>query len=145
MGYDISDSLSVAAYYAANSVDGDSYGVSGSYSAGALTVGAYFDHSIVFGAFAPVGVDADGDGFFTGGQSVGFVTTDSYGLDVSYAINDQLTANAGVYDDGTFVYYVGVDYAVNESISATIAYATADEISGPEYMDGITASITASF
>ena len=145
VGYDISDSLSVGAYYAMNSVDGDSYGVSADFSAGALSLSAYYDHSIVFGATLPVGTDVDGDGFYTGGQTAALVTTDSYGLDLGYDVSDMLTMNAGVFNDGAFVYYIGVDYAVNDNITATLSYATSDAISGPEYKDGITALITASF
>lgn len=127
VGYDVSEALSVAAYYAANSAAliTDAYGVSVSYTAGAMTVGAYYD---------------DGDDGLGTNTSVS-----SYGLDLGYEVSDQLTANAGVFDDGTFVYYVGIDYAVNDNISATVSYATANEISGPEYKDGITALITASF
>ena len=110
-------SIEVGAYYAINSSAPDAFGVDATYTAGALTVGAYFDD----------------DG------------TSSYGLDVEYAVSDMLTASAGLFDDGTMVYYVGVQYTVNDNISATVSYATADEISGPEFKDGISAFITATF
>lgn len=120
-------SIEVGAYYAMNSdaLISDAFGVSADYAAGALTVGAYFD--------------SEDDGLATA------TAVTSYGLDVGYALSDALTASAGVYSDGTFVYYVGVEYTVNDNISATVAYATADEISGPEFKDGISAFITASF
>jgi len=119
VGFDVSDALGLGVYYAANDVGDDAYGASVDYTAGALTAGVYFDHT-------PGGVD-------------------EFGVDVSYAVNDMLTANAGYFDDGAGVFYVGMDYAVNDSITATVSYADADEISGPEYKDGITALITASF
>ena len=120
VGYTISDALSVGAYYALNNNDDDAYGVSVDYSAGALTVGAYYD------------------GVSNGGQ-------DEFGVDASYAVTDMLTANAGMFNDGTTVFYVGIDYAVNDNITATVSYADADEISGPEYKEGISAFITATF
>ena len=120
-------SFDVGAYYALNSgaTIADGFGVSVDYSAGALTVGAYFDS-----------VD---DG------SVSNTSVSSYGVDVGYEMSDVLTASAGVFDDGTTVYYVGIEYTVNENISATVSYATANEISGPEFKDGISAFITATF
>lgn len=110
-------SIEVGAYYANNSTSNDEYGVSADYSAGALSVGAYYDN----------------DG------------SDSWGLDLGYEVSDMLTASAGVFNDGTFVYYAGIEYTVNDNISATVSYATADEISGPEFKEGISAFITASF
>jgi hypothetical protein len=109
--------VKVGAYYASNSASNDAFGVSADYSAGALSIGAYYD-------------------------SLGTAT---YGVDFGYAVNDQLTASAGVKAGGTTVFYAGIEYAVNSNISATVSYATADAISGPEFKDGITALITASF
>jgi len=146
VGYDVSDALSVGVYYASNDYAGDVFGGSVDYTSGALSVSAYFDQEAGRNG-AGIGPDADGDGFFAGGSTNESTITNSYGVDVSYAVNDMLTANAGIYAEGDadMVYYVGVDYAVNEAITATVSYATADEISGPEYKDGITALITASF
>ncbi len=120
-------SVDVGAYYAMNSAAliTDGYGLTVDYAAGAITVGAYYDNK------------DDGTGTNTAASS--------YGVDLGYAVTDQLTANAGLKNAGTMVYYVGVDYAVNDNISATVSYATANKISGPEYKDGITALITASF
>ncbi len=131
VGYTVSDALSLGAYFASNSAASDEYGVSVDYTAGAMTVGVSYDNN---------------------GAS-------SYGVDLGYAVNDKLTANAGYFNGSAKVYtapgtsssvvggyyYVGVDYAVNDSITATVSYATADAISGPEYKQGITALITASF
>ena len=156
IGYEVSSALSASAYYAENGYAGSAYGVGVDYTSGALTVSAYFDHTVGQGFQGTDGTDGDGDGQHTS-YSFGTDSDDSYGVDVSYAVNDQLTANAGVNiwsntsnrggvadTDGTS-YYVGVDYAVNDAITATISYANADEISGPEYKDGISAFITASF
>ena len=110
-------SIEVGAYYANNSVANDEYGVSADYSAGALSIGAYYDNN---------------------GAS-------TFGVDLGYDISDALTANAGVQSGGATVYYAGIDYAVNSNVTATLSYATADAISGPEYKDGITALITAEF
>jgi len=109
--------VKVGAYYASNTVANDEYGFSADYSAGALSVGAYYDNN-----------------------GVG-----SYGVDLAYDVTGQLTVSAGLKNAGTMVYYVGIDYAVNDNISATVSYATANIISGPKYKDGITALITASF
>ena len=122
--------VEVGAYYAANSVAADAYGFTVDYSAGAMTVGAYYDAA----------------------------AATSYGLDVAYDVSDSLTANAGYFNGSATVYtlgtpaatvggyyYVGVDYAVNSNITATLSYATADAFGAPEYAQGISAFITASF
>ncbi len=111
--------VKVGAYYASNTVSNDAYGVSAGYSAGALSIDAYYDDN----------------------------GTATYGVDLGYAVNDALKASAGIFDDGTATmkYYAGIEYTVNSNISATVSYANADEISGPEFKDGITALITASF
>lgn len=125
--------LEVGAYYATNSVAADAYGVSVDYAAGALTVGVFFDHT-----------------------NAG---TDEYGVDVAYAVNDQITARAGYLSgeaevlNAAFVgtdtigeyFYVGMEYAVNDNISATVSYADANEFGAPEYKQGISAFITATF
>ena len=159
LDYDISDSISVGAYYASNTVAPNSYGVSADFSAGAFSVSAYYD---VTGAHAYVddgtGVDGDGDGSTTaGGQFHDNTTKTSFGADLSYDVSDSLTGFAGVQVSGTAsvevglqsasatTYYVGVEYTVNDNVSATVSYATADEISGPKFKSGISAFITASF
>jgi len=133
VGYAVSDALSVGAYYAANSAaaSDDSYGADVGYTAGALTLGVFFDHT-------------------TAG-------TDEYGVDVAYAVNDQLTVNAGYLsgaadsiDNGNGYiddhFYAGVDYAINDAISATVSYSTANEDLGSvEYREGVSAFITATF
>ena len=107
----------VKAYYAKNSAAADEYGLSVDYTSGAMTVGAYYDYN---------------------GAS-------TYGLDLGYKVSDALTASAGVKAGGATVYYAGIVYAVNSNISATVSYATADAIHGPEFKDGISAFITAKF
>jgi len=117
----------VKGYYAMNSnaLISDGYGLSVDYTSGAISLGAYFDN-----------VD-DAGGTATAAST--------YGVDLGYAVSDALKANAGVQVGGTTVYYAGVDYKVNSNVTATLSYATADAISGPEYKDGISAFITASF
>ena len=119
LSYALNGMITVGGYYANNSASDDAWGVDVAYTSGPLSVGVYYDDT-------------------TTGAS-------EYGADVGYAITDQITANVGLFSDGTFVYYAGIDYAVNDSVTATVSYATADEIGGPEYKDGITALITASF
>jgi len=111
--------IKVGAYYASNSAPASSnaYGVSADYSTGALSLGAYYDSA----------------------------ATNSYGLNVGYAVSDAIQVSAGVKVDAVTDYYVGMEYTVNSNISATVSYATADAISGPEFKNGITALITASF
>ncbi len=148
LGYEISSSLSVDAYYANNSVAGNSYGVSANFTSGALSIAAYYDvtASTVYGY---TGTDADGDGFFAAAPApvLGWsgVTATAYGADLSYGVSDAITAYAGVKVATTTVYYAGVEYNVNDNITATLSYATANEISGPEFKDGITAMISAEF
>jgi len=108
----------VKAYYAMNSgVPADEFGVSVDYTSGAMTVGAYYENN----------------------------GTSTYGLDLGYKVSDALTASAGVKASGATVYYAGIVYAVNSNITATVSYATADAIHGPEFKDGISAFITAKF
>ena len=121
VGYDISSSISVAAYYANNSVSDDEYGVSLAYASG------------------PIGLDV----YYEGGAGA-FVET--YGVDVSYEINADLTAFAGYKDDaGTDQYYAGIEYAINDKISATVSYSDGDEVSGPEFKDGTSIFLSVSF
>ena len=126
LGYDVSADLSVGVYYADNSVDGGNYGASADYAMGDLTAGAYYDH-IETGDF------------------------DQFGVDVSYAVMDNLTLFAGYLDlDGQVSTdgeggYAGVVYDFNDSLSATVSYAEGDEISGPEFKDGTTVMLSASF
>ncbi|MBL1437050.1 MAG: porin [Rhodobacteraceae bacterium] len=130
--------IEVGAYYANNSVSDDGYGVSVDYTAGALTVGVFYDN-----------VDDGGAG--TGRAE--------YGVDVAYTVNSQITARAGYLEGEAEVlnaaftgtdtvgsyFYVGMEYAVNDNISATVSYAEANEFGAPEYKQGISAFITASF
>ena len=110
-------STKVKGYYAMNSAGADAYGVSVGYSAGALSIGAYFDQA----------------------------AASTYGVDLGYKVSDALTASAGVKVGGTTDYYAGIEYAVNSNVSATLSYANAAAISGPEFKNGVSAFITASF
>ena len=130
--------IELGAYFASNSVADDEYGVSVDYTAGALTLGVRYDN-----------VDNGGAG---SGRA-------EYGVDLAYAVSDSLTASAGYFNGAADTYaagvktagvvggyyYAGIEYAVNDNISATLSYATANEISGPEFKDGISAFITAEF
>lgn len=123
VGFEVSADLSVGVYYANNDAAGDNYGASADYTMDALTVGAYYDHTEA--------TDAD-----------------AFGIDVSYAVSADVTAYAGYFDadlgaDG--VSYVGVVYAINDSVSATVSFAEANEISGPEFKNGTTVMLSASF
>ncbi|OUS04142.1 hypothetical protein A9Q96_14360 [Rhodobacterales bacterium 52_120_T64] len=126
VGYDVSADLSVGVYYADNSVDGGNYGGSVDYAMGDLTVGLYYDF-----------IDA-GD-------------YNQFGIDASYALMDNVTLYVGYLDlDGEVTSdddggYVGVVYAINDNLSATISYAEGYEISGPEFRDGTTVMLSASF
>ncbi len=121
VGYDVSADLSVAAYYADNTGGANLYGVSVAYTSGALGLGAYFD---------------SGDG----------ATVDTMGVDVSYDVMAGLTGYVGAFDNGiTTDFYAGVVYDINDNLSVTVSYADANEISGPEFMDGTSVFISASF
>jgi len=127
VSYDVNDMITVGAYFASNDVASDAYGVSVDYASGPLSVGVFFDSA----------------------------ATDEYGIDVAYDVNDQLTASAGYFSGANDIvgtddvvddyFYVGIDYAVNDAITATIAYSNGIEVGGPEYRQGISALITASF
>ncbi len=125
VGYDVSADLSVGVYYASNDVAGDNYGASASYVMGAMAVDVYYDH-----------VDL-GD-------------MEQFGFNASYAVSSDLTVYAGYFDaDGEIGAdeggYAGVVYAINENLSATVSFAEADEIDGPEFKDGTSIFLSASF
>lgn len=120
VGYEVSSDLSFDAYYANNSVSADEYGVSVAYTTGAIGLDAYYEG--VSGA------------------------ADTYGVDVSYDISSDLIAYAGYKDAaGTAQYYVGATYEINENLSTTVSYSDGDEVSGPEFKDGVSLFISASF
>lgn len=150
LGYDVTDAINLGAYYANNSVAGDSYGVSATYTSGPLAVKAYFDQTAGYGYSNAGGTDADADGFLTGGVwTLAASSADAYGIDVSYEAMENLEIFAGYLDSTDASVdqgaYVGATYTVNDSISATLSYAEADEINGPEYMAGTSLFISASF
>jgi outer membrane protein OmpU len=143
LGYKLSDAVKVKGYFAKNSVRGTDYGVSGTYTSGKLTLGAYYDSKSRLGT--PTGADADGDGFYTGGQTTALSRSNTYGVDLGYAISDALKASAGVQMGSATHYYAGVVYTVNDAITATLSYANANKIHGPKFKNGISAFITAKF
>ncbi|MBL4871874.1 MAG: porin [Rhodobacteraceae bacterium] len=121
VGFDVSADLSVGVYYANNSGGDDMYGVTAAYTMGALALDVYYD---------------SGNG----------ATVDTMGLNVSYDIMADLTGYAGVYNDSlTSVFYVGAVYAINDNLTATVSYADANEIDGPDFKDGTTVMLSASF
>ncbi len=144
VGYDVSSSLKLGAYYASNSVLGAQFGVTAGYTSGALGIDAYFKRSSAY-TLTPAGVDVDGDGYYTAAGTAAFATSNSYGVDLSYDISDKLKASAGIQIASSTSYYAGVEYTVNDNITATVSYANANKISGPEFKDGISAFITAKF
>ncbi len=121
VGYDISSDLSAKAYYANNKVPTkvDAYGVSVAYKTGALGLDLYYDHT-----------DAN---------------VNKYGVDVSYEVMSELTAYVGYQSAATNGYYVGAKYTINDNLSATVSYSDGNEISGPEFKDGVSVFLTASF
>ncbi len=115
---EVAPGFTVGAYYAMNDAADDAYGVSFDYVNGPLTVAVDYD---------------DGNG----------ATTSNYEIDVSYAVNDMVTLYVGTDEaDGS---YAGVEVAVADGIKATIAYAEADEIGGPEFKDGTTAMLSLTY
>ena len=110
--------LTVGAYYAMNDTADDAYGVTFDYENGPFTLAIDYD---------------DGNG----------ATVSNYEIDVSYAVNDMITLYAGTDEaDGS---YVGAEIAVADGITATIAYAEADEIGGPEFKDGTSAFLSLTY
>lgn len=110
--------VTVGAYYAMNDTADDKYGVTFDYENGPFTLAIDYD---------------DGNG----------ATVSNYEIDVSYAVNDMITLYVGTDEaDGS---YGGVEFAVADGITATIAYAEADEIGGPEFKDGTTAMLSLTY
>ncbi len=72
----------------------------------------------------------------------------NFEIDVDYAVNDMVTLYAGYddvagnYDGGTGAFYAGAEVGVADNITATIAYAEADEIGGPEFKGGTSLYLT---
>ncbi|MCF6273484.1 MAG: porin [Rhodobacteraceae bacterium] len=126
--YDINDAISVMAFYTRNTEVGyeNSYGIDVDYTSGAIDLTAYFELR-----------DEAGNG------------ERAFGIDGSYAVTDTLNVLAGVNIDSVWTdttnYYVGVDYEVNDNITAGLAYNSGDETGDAEYKEGIDAWLSASF
>lgn len=115
--------LTVGAYYAVNSAaaggtDQDNYGVTLDYAMGGF--GLAIDYN-------------------TGDQG------DELEIDASYDMGNGVVLYAGNSDAAGEGYYVGTEIAVADGIKATIAYAEADEIGGPEFKDGTSAFLTLTY
>lgn len=118
-GFEPIPGLETAVYFATNNTSPDQYGVLIDYANGPLEVG----------------ID-----FHTGAS--GF--TDNFEIDVSYDMGNGIVGYVG-YDDADGVGYVGAEIQVADNVMATIAYAEADEISGPEFKDGTSAFLTINY
>ena len=113
---EITAGLTVGAYYATNDNAGDAYGVTLDYTMDALTVA----------------VDWDDNG-----------TTTNTEIDVSYDMGNGVVGYVG-WDEADGA-YVGAEVDVADGIKATIAYAEANEIGGPEFKDGTSAYLSLTY
>lgn len=124
IGFEVTPELELGVYYADNTGDNE-YGVTLDYSNGPISIAFDYD---------------TGDG----------ATTDNYEIDVSYDTGAGVVLYAG-YDDQeantasagtTGAFYAGAEIDIADGISATVSYAEADEIGGPEFKDGTSAFVT---
>ncbi len=128
---EVSPGIKVGAYYAVNDPADDKYGVTFDYSNGPLTLAVDYDtgENGANGAGDDrIEVDASYD---MGNGVVGFVGWDS------------LTTKTS--DGSMGALYVGAEVEIADGVSATIAYAEADEIGGPEFKDGTSAYLSLSY
>ena len=127
VGYAISSSITVGAYYASvNDAADTEFGVSVGYASG------------------PLGVDLSYDDGSSAAQEIT--------LDVSYEVMADLTVFAGYKSinpapvapdaDGG---YVGVEYDLGNGAKAWASYSEYDEAGGPEFDDGITVGVSVEF
>jgi len=117
--------LSVGAYYATNDMgsnaggsNDDKYGVTLDYANGPFTLAVDFD---------------TGDG----------ATVDNTEIDVSYDMGNGVVGYVG-WDEADG-YYVGAQVDIADGVQATVAYAEADEIGGPEFKNGTSAFLTLTY
>ena len=121
--FDVTPELNVGAYYAMNDVADDKYGVTLDYATGPITIAIDYD---------------TGNG----------ATVDNYEIDVSYDTGAGITVFAGYddqevnYDGNNGSFYIGAEIDVADGVTATVAYAEADEIGGPEFKGGTSAFLT---
>lgn len=123
---EVTPGLTVGAYYAMNDVALDEFGVLVDYENGPFAVGL---------------------DYHTGAS--GF--DDNIEVDVSYAVNNYVTLYAGYdenelnFDKQAGSYYLGAEIMVADGIDATIAWADADEIGGPEFKRGASAFLSLTY
>jgi hypothetical protein len=106
-------------YYAINDAGGDQYGLLLDYANGPLGVG--------------LDIHAGDD-----------AADENVEIDVSYEVNSDVTVYAG-YDDASEAGYAGAEIGVADGIKATISFAEADEIGGPEFKDGTSLFLTLTY
>ena len=126
LGFDVTPELSVGVYYADNEVSSNEYGATLDYAAGPISLG--------------VDIHLGEDGF-----------DENYEVDISYDTGAGATLYAGYDDNETNTdgdagaFYVGAEIDIADGITATVAYAEADEISGPEFKEGTSLFLTLSY
>jgi outer membrane protein OmpU len=118
--------VTLGAYYATNDVAGDAYGISAAYASGAVTVDAGYD-------VAPGASDGDFD------------------LEATYDVGNGIKAWAGILNNGD-VYYVAGTVDLGGGASLLVSYAddgdagaAPDDIGAPELNDGTTVKVSFSF
>ena len=123
VGYDITPDLNVEVFYAENDTADNQYGIGFDYSAGQFAID--FQYST-------------GDGAVEDNYEVNasFDTGVGATLFVGY---DELETNT---DGGTGAFYAGTEIDIADGVTATVAYAEADEIDGPEFKEGTSAFLT---
>ena len=118
--FEVMPDLKIGAYYAVNDIALDAYGVTFDYENAGFTLA--IDYNTGEGA-----------------------TVDELEVDVKYVVGNGITLYAGHSDAAAEGLYVGAEIDVASGIVATIAYAEADEIGGPEFKDGTSAFLTLNY
>lgn len=120
--------LTIGAYYAMNDSEADdSMGVTLDYANGPFAVAIDYD------------MNRPG------------TNDDNFEIDVSYEVNSYVTVYAGYddkevnYDGDAGSFYAGAEIMVADGVNATIAYAQADEIGGPEFKGGTSAFLSLTY
>ncbi len=129
---EVSPGITVGAYYALNDTAGvgDKFGVTFDYANG------------------PLGIAVDYDSGEDGANDAG---DDRIEVDVSYDMGNGVVGYVGwdsldINDSGDQgAFYVGAQIEIADGVSATIAYAEADEIGGPEFKDGTSAFLSLTY
>ena len=113
---EITPGVTVGAYYAVNDPNADAFGVSLDYANGPFTLA----------------VDWDDNGSTTNTE-----------VDVSYDMGNGVVGYVG-WDEADG-YYVGAEVDIADGVKATVAYAEADEIGGPEFKQGTSAFLSLTY